>query len=320
MGEIIYRLKEFKQAKSFQIPLRDLTLEKFEKEFNELRSVGQRRIKYVPGANSIFEEDLKGDYKAVPSIWFEDGEKKVPESNILLNQILQKHPWYGVHYEVWSEEGEVNQKLAEHKKRDEVLTIINETSDDQRKAIALAVFGVIAIQWTDNKAELELREFARLKPFELKKVLESKDYESKYLAALAFNKQIVKSNLGNTAIVWNDTTQGVILDLALGENGMVKLGDFLSQNTEESMLLLSSLNQKIDRVVLSNQKESSKNNELERENAELRAELAKLNSGSQDQSEIGLLREEYFKKTGKKVPNAFLNKEEWIREKLEEHR
>ena len=320
MGDIIYRLKEFKQAKSFQVPLRGLALEKFVKDFNRLKSLGQRRVKYVPGANSIYEEDLKGDYKAIPSIWFENGELRVPESDILLNEILQKHPWYGKYYYIWSEEAEVNQKLAEHKKRDEVLTIINETSDDQRKAIALAVFGINAIQWTDSKAELELREYARLKPFELKKVLESKDYQSKYLAALAFNKRIVKENLGSTAVVWNDTTEGEILPLARGEKGLVKFGDFLSTNTEESLLVLNSLNQKIDNLVISSQEESLKNNELERENAELRAELAKSNSGSQDKSEIELLREEYFKKTGKKVPNAFLNKEEWIREKLEEHR
>ncbi|SED10475.1 hypothetical protein SAMN04489761_4288 [Tenacibaculum sp. MAR_2009_124] len=324
MGEKIYRLKEFKKAKSFQIPLRGLTLEKFVKEYNELKSVGQRRVKYVPGANSIFEEDLKGDYRAVPSIWFENGEKRVPESNMLLNQILEKHPWYGVYYEVWSEEAEVNKKLTEHKKRDEVLAVINETSDDQRKAIALAVFGVNAIQWTDSKAELELREYAKLKPFELKKVLESKDYQSKYLAALAFNKDIVKDNIGSTAVIWNDTTQGEILSLARGENGLVKFGDFLSQNTEESLLVLNSLNQKIDSLVISNQKESIESSKLEKENAELRAELAKLQKQSkvsndtQEQTEIEELREQYLEKTGKKVPNAFSNKVDWIKEKLKE--
>jgi hypothetical protein len=45
----------------------------------------------------------------------------------------------------------------------------------------------------------------------------------------------------NSAVVWNDENQGVVLHLAKGENGIAKLWELLSFNTDESRLILQEI-------------------------------------------------------------------------------
>jgi len=62
---------------------------------------------------------------------------------------------------------------------------------------------------------------------------------------LAYLQDIIKDNTGQTAVIWADT-QGVILPIAVGENGVDKLTEFLSTNTEAATVTLQTIRQKND--------------------------------------------------------------------------
>ena len=312
-----FKLMDGLQPISWQLPLTEVLIEKIKNG----KSQGLKKIKFVPGVDSFFTEDLSGDLKP-QQIWFTKGELVIPNIDKVQIALLKAHPWYGKKYKVFSQKQESLQKLDALRVSAEATRLIDEADSEKIKAIALGIFGLNSSSWDEATAELNLREYAKRKPKELQSVLNSKDYESKYLAALAFSKGIVKDNIGKTAVVWNDTTGGVILKLAQGESGVHKLGDLLSISDEKSLLIVQEIGARIDKVVTKTTPAdliASKDDEI----AQLKAQLAEANKKPEKPhfSKNGSVTLEeaskgYEKKFGKKVPNNKKNDLDWVLSRL----
>lgn len=309
MEVITYKLKSGKNKGSVQVPLTDILVERIEKG----KIVGLRKLKYVPGSNSIWAEDLPKELEG-EQIWIENGQKNVPIQDKLQNDILKIHPFNGKVYEIYNKELEAKKELEALRAKDQVVQLISESDSDKIIATAMAIFGTQAFSWDQFTSELELRKFAESNPKKLYSELNSKTYESKYIAALAFAKGIVRTNLGKTNVIWNDTTEGEILKLARGENGIQKLGDLLSKKQEDTEILLQAISEKIAERTVNVPKQDAidKDSEIER----LKAQIAELQKKSN--SELEDLQKAYFEKYDKEVPLRFKNDPEWIQKKLNE--
>jgi len=318
MEQIIYRLKGGLQPVSYQLPLKETFVKKIIEKNGKKNDLGYRRIKYVPGTDTIFAEDIKGDLQP-QSIWFEYGDVKVRTDDVLLNRIMTLHPWFNKRYEIWSEELATKTNLENLRFKGDARRLIDDSAPERIKAIALAVFGVPALGWNDDKCELELRVYADEKPKKLKSVMSEQDYESKLLAGQAFVYDIVKENIGKTAVIWSDT-DGVILKLAKGEKGVVELGRFLSTQTDDSELVVQSIGERLERIMTDTLPPDTDEiiDNKDREIAELKAKLAAQTGEKTESVDNDLMeaRKKYEVKFNKQVPHNMKNNLEWLNNKL----
>ena len=336
MEILIYKQLNGKTKGDWQLPLAEAFANKQSKDGEEL---GYRKLAYSPGSGTIWDEDLSKEAKR-ESIWFRNGELRVASNNIILNKILKTHGWFGIHYGIFNKNSEDKKVLDELRFKTSVTNLIDDAEEDKLKAIALAVFGRPAFNWGFDTCELELRKYADESPLKLKAELEHDNYESKYLAALAFNKNIVKHNIGKTLVVWNDSTEGIILRLSKGEQGVHKLGNYLSERTDESLSLLQEIGDRIEKLEISLQKTDpnkdlkaeklkiqQEKEDLAKERLELeslRKQLQESKNGTLDidveeTTELTLeqAREKYTELLGK-VPNNKKNDTEWLLSKIKE--
>lgn len=317
-----YKLMEGKPI-SWQLPLTEVLIEKITTDrFGKKISEGLKRIKFVPGVNSFFTEDLSGDLKP-QQIWFTKGELTVPNVDKVQNALLKAHPWYGKKYKLYSEKEESLLKLEVLRASAEATRLIDEADGEKIRAIALGVFGQNAFTWDEATAELNLREYAKRKPKALQAELKSKGYESKYLAALAFSKGIIKEGIGKTSVIWNDTTEGLILKLAKGESGVHKLGEFLSYSNDQSLLVIQEIGDRLEKMdTKTTDKDiiNDKDDEIAKLKEQLRVQKMDLSEDKPpvNDQEISIeeARDKYFEVTGKKVPNVKKNDLNWIISKL----
>jgi hypothetical protein len=237
----VYKLKNGKTTGSFQLPLRNIMISKIVD--GEPRA---KKIQYIPGADSIFVEDYKGDENP-KSVWFEDGEIRVPEENWVLNEILKNHPWNNKHYVLVNEDATAQKEIAEFETLTKASNSIIEEKDELKiRATAMVIITDEAADWSPAKCKTELLKYARSHSSHLIAEMAKPDYESRFIAALAFNKDIIKYNLHRTAVVWNDSKEGVIVRLAQGEKGIDKLGDFLSKKSDSSTEVMQRIGEKAD--------------------------------------------------------------------------
>lgn len=316
----IYRMigGDYSESKGFQLPIKGQFIEKIVEENNKNLSKGFKRICYIKGSDSIFVEDQKGDLQPM-SVWFKFGDLRVDKTDHVLNEIAQKHKWFGVRYVLWSKEKETEQKLTIKRAKAAAIKLIDDSDTDKIKAIALAVKGPQAINWTDSTCELELREFAEASPKELQSIMHTKHYQSQLMAGLAFVKGLVKENSNKTAVVWSDS-DGVILKLAKGENGIAELGRYLSQATDETKLVLQAIGERLDAIATDTVKQPKSALEIENEN--LKKQLAEFQkkSGStvKGLSDLQQAQSEYKTVLKKDVPARYKNDLEWIQSKIKE--
>ena len=321
-----YRLVGIK-PKSMQLPLKSTFVKKIVDESGTKVNKGFKRIKFVEGADTIFAEDIKGDLQP-QSIWFEDGEVKVRKDDVLKNLLMTRHPWleFGI-YAIWSQDLEDKTELEKQRLKSTARQLIDDADFDKIKAIALAVEGVKAIDWSNEKCELELRKYADQKPKKLKEVMAEKDYQSRLLAGMAFVKGIVKENPAKTAVVWSDS-DGLIIKLAKGEKGILELGRFLSTATDESKTVLQSIGDRLEAIVTKTTKADLKQTDLEKENANLKAQLAAFQAKSEKKpkkvkepkelTEVQQARLDFKEKFNKDVPNNMKNNLLWMQNRLGE--
>ncbi len=314
----IFKLKKTKTQGGFQLPLTNVLLERYV----DGESVGHRKIKYVPGTKSIWEEDLSGDLKPV-EIWFENGKCIVPLADKNKIKILESHPWLDKHYELFDKEAQAVKELEAYKTKAEALKLVDEADINKLKAISIAFFGSHALNWESSSCELELRKFAEANPSKLIQEMKTKEYESKYIAALSFAKNIVGYGMGKTNLVWKDSTNGEIMKISKGENGISALANFLSKNTEGSLVLIQDISEKIKKLEIDLPKDESVNTVISKKDleiAELKRQLAdKTNSDLSPQEEeekLIVARSKYIDLYDKKVANAYKNNLEWIEEKI----
>lgn len=331
----IYKLTNGKTQGKFQLPMSEVFIRKFVEEINketgekETVDLGYRNIRYVPGEKSIYAEDQNKDLKP-QHIWFDNGVLSVLKGDKLKNEILQKHPWFNTHYILFDKQEEAKNKLKERRIKDEVTDLLRDSDTLKIKATATAIFGQVALTWDEFTAELELREYAEKNPLKIKSELNAKDYESKYLSALAFLKGIVTTDIGKTQIQWNDGTNGMIATLATGENEMSKLSTLLFEKTKESELILQTIGQRLSKLEMNlPKKEKDVAKTIKDKDAEIEAlkkQLAEAQKGGvqsstngADDSELAELQAKYKEKfEGKEVPINKKNNKEWIAKKLAE--
>lgn len=215
---------------------------------------GRKLINYYPGSDSYFDEDNeKSDVKPQEVVFTYNDILSDPATEIevsvddkALIGYLKAHPFYGLHYKIHDEDMIFEDKIAVSDKVEKALELIKETDDLKIQAMALVVFKIDAHGWSAIKAKAELKEKAIKNPDVIIAAIEADNYQSKYLAALAFYSGIITENNTHTAVIWNDDNQNEILKLAVGENGIQKLGDKLSVSNEESTLILQQIGTKLN--------------------------------------------------------------------------
>jgi len=317
MEQNIYRLTglDYTQSKGVQLPIKGQLVEKIVEENNRKISKGRKRIVYIEGSSSIFEEDQVGDLQPKP-VWFKFGDLKVAKDDIALNKIIKSHKWFKSGKVVlWSQESEDKQNLADLRFKGDARALIEDSSEEKIKAIALAVFGQKAILWSVEKSELELRKYADEKPKKLKEVMGHGDYQAKLLAGQAFVYDIAKENDTKTAVIWTDS-DGIIIKLAKGENGISELGRFLSKRTDESADVLQSIGDRVNEKLTDTEPDTDSVKDLEI--AELKAKLAALEPKGEDNTELVEAQKAYEAKFDKKLPPSMKNNLIWINKKLAE--
>ncbi len=242
MKKLIYRLKNERTPESWELPLRNIILPRKNPNtgFSE-----DRLIHYLPGAPSIWAEDYKGDKKPIPAVTFEHGILEVNETDVLLIEILSKHRFNNVHYELYDNDALAQNKLGDFELKDQASELVNTSDDLKIKALALVLIGPETFAWSVIRCKAELKEKAFTNPKHILKEADKPNYDVKYLVGLAYLQDIIKDNTGQTAVIWADT-QGVILPIAVGENGVDKLTEFLSTNTEAATVTLQTIRQKND--------------------------------------------------------------------------
>lgn len=343
----IYKLTSGKTSGSFQLPLRGILVAR--KVDNE--SI-LKEIQYVPGASSIYKEDHKGDAKS-KSLWFDDGEIRVSLDDKLLNDLLQSHPWFKSKFILVNEEETAKEKVSTFEKSAKAAnSILNEKDDDRLVAMAMILISLDASAWNPFKCKAELLEYAKNHSDTLLNAMDKPDYESRFLAALAFNKKIVKYNQFQTAVLWGDESAGLIVRVAEGENGIDKLGEFLSKQSESSTTTLQRIGEKVDDILIdSTSKSVTLDKSIEdikaegieeykatlatsKTEAEIRAEIqaefeikySRVNANANDTKivsddaavDMEALKAEYKEVTGKEVSPRFYNDPEWIKAKIAE--
>lgn len=300
-----------------------------QKEVGITTEKGYRFMDYFPGGTSLLVDENVGRKNLKIRFEFngiDATEFIVPPGNTLLNEYLQKHPRFNIDYELFSEEISAERKLLEFEKKEIALNLIKETNDFKIQATAIAVFGMEAFGWPASKSLAQLKEKAFSAPDVIINKFEDQYYEARYLAALVFGTGIVQENSVNSAVIWNDSTKGVIVHLAKGENGLLKLGEFLAANTDESRLVLQEFGIRIDKANLSSpKKEQPKTSSIDtavlsakdREIEELKAKLAELET-PKELSALEKAQIAYKEKFGKVPGPNVKDNLEWLLKKLSE--
>ena len=211
----------------------------------------------------------------------------------------------------------------------------------------MAVFGLNSFYKTATQCVAELKATAFKTPEKINDAMEASNYETKFVAGLAFVSGIIKINATHTAIEWSEN-DGTILHIAQGENGLDKLTNFLTSETKEAQILLQEFSNRLDRkekdksISLESLKEkdeliNSKDAEIEELKRKLQEAESKKESVTEvsnndpeeevddnntsetvEDTKISLeeLQSSYKEKFGKDVPVRFKNDETWIAKEL----
>ena len=349
--KLIFRMKDGRTPVSWELPIRNVMLPKWDEKSGQH---SDKLIHYLPGAPSIWKEDYKGDGES-KKIEFEDGLLDVSPTDVLKIEILKKHPWFNIHYELIDEDTTALKEMENFDIQDKAVELIKETDPLKLKAIALVIIGQHAFSWTETMCNVELRKKALTKPSDVIDEFKKENYEARYIVALSLLKNIIKTNLGHTAVVWTGTGE-TIIRLAVGENAIDKLSQFLSVQTEEAMITLqrlaelangnqtssSPLTQKIDNSAIVAAKDAELS-EKDKQIEELKRQLAEKNnppalpSDLEDKgTDVGTdatigsntngvtdatieeLQSKYIQVVGKNYPPPMKNNAEWLATRIAE--
>lgn len=353
MAQIIFRLIGNKQPQSWTLPIQGATAIKPGTKQAKL-------INYYKGNDSIFTEDVLAVNKEaqpsrIPAFYKNDitgrTELKVDESDVNLIQLLKSHSWYEKRYEIYSLEKESENALAEYDLKLKAAELVSNLEDLELRSKAMVVFGINAMQWQISVANHKLKELAFNDPMKVISKLESIDFEAQYIAAKAYVEGVVRNNSGQTKVIWADTEE-TIINLAVGEVGNIKLGEFLNSNTDQSLATMQTIAQKLgigstdkssapvnsvsekelrakeDQIAKLAAESANKLQEKEKEIAQLKAALEAAKQGGvqeivQEQDpKVAMTLEEatakYVEKFGKEPGPNVKNDLEWILRKLSE--
>ena len=212
--------------------------------------------------------------------------------------------------------------------RDKANALINKMDEIELSAASLAILGEGSVHWGSTMCKAKLKERAYDNPSELIKEMETPDYENRYLVSLAIMKKIIRVNPSNTAVVWGDT-EGVILRIAVGENPITRMAEFLSGNSEEVSITKQRLGDLIEKLTKSVFKETPVQTPVVPLTPEVSTDTDTTDTGTFDGSldmdkvyvqgneyTIEELREFYESKFNNPVPHNKKNDASWINKAL----
>lgn len=319
MSKVIFRLKGDLFPESWELPLRNMYHPRPMPNGQKV----DKLVHYLKGASSIWAEDYKGDKKPIKAVYFENGVLEVPSSDLLLLEILSIHRFNGVKYEKYDAGVSAEKKLEEFELREKALSQINVSGDRKIKAMALAIIGSETMAYSTVECLAALKSKAYENPKEVIDKMNESGYEVKFLSSMAFIQGVVKTNEGQTAVVWGDTS-GVILKLAVGENPIEQLAKFLGVKSESSIVTLQKIGSLVEIEEQAkeeiNKDAASLLSEKDKEIEELKRKLAEKTNENTSESDKDLLdlRTLYFTAYGKEVPANKKNDSDWITQKIQE--
>jgi hypothetical protein len=307
-----YTLKSGARPAGWQLPIKNVMLNKYVDKVNK----GQRSIEYVPGQESIFKEDHAGDEEPV-DVWFEDGSLQVSEDNIALAEILKRHPWNGIHFELVDHDVTAQKDLDKMELRVKAYEKVSSKDKDEMRARAFVLLGPYVISQSDRVVESQLKQLAMDDPEAVLKEMKNPDYEAKTVGALAVLRGALVLNPTNTQVSWGDTGKQVI-SVAAGQDPITKLGQFLSGKDEDAKLTLQEIGEKIKRSY-ERKTDFTADKEIEKLSSDNDTDSVASQSGkSSEELDIEEARVEFEAIMGKQVPNNKKNDLDWIQSKIKE--
>lgn len=295
-----------------------------------------KHINYWPGGSSIYDEDNKDSAIKAKSVVFKYNdiltdpavEIIVRKSDKQLLDYLMAHPANGRRYKIYDEDQVALEKSASYDSIAEAMDAVRKGKDIELQAMAVCVLGAEYHGKSVNICKAALNEKAVKNPSAVLAITKSDTFLSRYIASTAIITGTIKSNAMNTAVVWGDGKEGVILNLAKGENGIDKLTELLSEPGDQGSLLRQEIESRLHGGVAQGIEDPR-----DKEIAELKRQLAlqqtdkkekkevekpKVDTSEFDGFEIEKLRELYKTKTGKNLSIAYQNNRDWIIGKLTE--
>ncbi|RDY57570.1 hypothetical protein [Flagellimonas nanhaiensis] len=313
---IKFKLTKERKPVSFQVPIKGMMLNRKDRAGAPLK-----HIQYIPGHESIWKEDHKGDEQP-KNIWFEDGFLNVHKHNQNLLTILKKHKWFGVHFVMVDEEAEDAKELERFDLIERAIDKVNIANEDELRANAIVIIGSHVFDYSATRLKKALKQKAFEKPKELIEEMDKGNYGNRLAAALAVLRDVVIINPTRTAITWPDGKP--IINIASGQDPITEFGTFLSQNTEEIKVTLQTIGQHIkakrtpktemdvDAIIPSQQVTP------EPEKVTVDAIPETIEVKEEPKTDLETAREAFKTKFNKEVPINKKNDLEWINSKLKE--
>lgn len=296
-----FRLKNGMKPVSWQLPISNVLLPKLDADGNE---GPEKQIHYIPGTSSIYVEDYKGDKKG-EDVWFEDGELEVRDSDKLLIEICKRHRWFNVHYELADDNATAEIEMRKFEMQDRANETINKLDEIQLQAVAMAIIGEASTGWSPIKCKAELKKRANEDPEKLLKDMDSPSYENRRTVSLALLRKIIKTDITNTAIQWADG--GTIIRMAVGENAVERLAEFLAGTTDDVVVTRQRLKELTEKS----------NTSVGKQVAAAASTTVTANADAPEPT-LEDLQAKYSELLKKDVPTAYKNNVEWIKGKIEE--
>ena len=305
--KIIFKLTKGRRPKSYQIPLSKETV---------TRKVGgvkrDKLIQYVPGSDSIFAEDHKDD-KRSDQIWFMNGQLAVDENNKVLLEILRKHKWYGLEYDISDANKIAMNELEKMDKIEKALDFVKITDEDKMRAHAFALIGGQVVSWTASQVKSALKKIAFEDPGKIIKEFPTKNHNAKFVAAHGILRDTIMINASHTAVTWPDGK--TIVSVAAGQDPLDKIAEFLTENTESSKLTLQAIGEGIKRSYEFNTDYTADKEVAELLGADAPKKVEKDVDLSDEELELEDARNDYEEAVGKEVPNNKKNDLKWLQNK-----
>lgn len=313
---IRFQLTGDKKPKNFQIPINNILYPKRLESGQKVR----KKIHYIPGVESIYVEDYKGDQKK-EQIWLTDGFLDVHPENASLLKILSMHPWNGIKFEIVDKESKAIKELEEFEKIELALEKVNITLDDEAKATALVIVGEGLVSATNKEIRASLKRMAHKSPQILLDEFNKPGYKAKYSAALAIMRGVVVVNPTATGVTWPDGK--LIIPVAVGKNPIDTLGQFLNENTEQSLVTLQTIGNLIKRSYIKNIPVTAEEEiqEVIQDKTvvakkEVIAESTETETEVEVETELEIARRLYKEQYNRDVPPNMKNKLDWLNAQL----
>lgn len=308
-----YQLTGGKRPASWQLPIKNLMLEKYENG----KSLGKRKIEFIPGNPSIFKEDHKGDEQPA-QVWFEDGVLQVDSTETALVEILKRHKWNGVHFELVDHDLSAKKDLDQMELRVKAYEQVSSKDPNEMRARGYVLIGAHVIDLTDNQVNAQLKQLAMDEPERVLSEMKNPSYIAKTVGALAVLRDVLEINPTNTAVSWKGGKN--IVTVAVGEDPIKKLGEFLSEKNEEAKITLQEIGVRIKRSYEFKEDYTAENElkDVLGDDMPDKPDLPLKENKDKVVDELQEARDDYEDVYEKKVPHNKKNDLDWIKNKVEE--